>query len=221
MTIFTSVYHHTVALAVDRVLAILAPFWHRNLNKSEIAKRISVAISISAVVLTVAETPFRKFDREINICVYNPSPPPLYFSIYILSVMLYIPIIILLFSNGIFVWALKRRRGKTVDKGKTRENQRRSNDTNYILMLLVTTCAFIVFQFVSFGLYNESARRNRMGLADGSASFFVAMGRLPIILNSSLNIVFYSSSPMFRKALKGSLARLCKTKTASAQQTTN
>ncbi len=204
------VHHHTTALAVDRVVAILAPFWHRNLNKAVTAKRISLTISVAAFILTSAEMPFREMDEKLKICVYNPSPPPLYFTIYMLSAISYVPIVLLLFSNCIFIWALKERPSKNPSSSNTeaanaREMQRRSNERNYTLMIIATTCAFIGFQFLSFGLFTESASRNKLG--DGSAAFFRTLARLPIILNSSLNVAFYSSNPMFRKALKTSLKR--------------
>ncbi len=196
------VYYHTVALAVDRVVAILAPFWHRALNKVPTARRISVAISLGAFVLTSAELPFRRMDDELKVCAYEPSPPPLYFKIYIMSVMSYVPIIMLLFSNVIFIWALKQRRARRASSQNTtaRAIQRHSNETSFTVMIIVTTCAFIALQFISFALFTESA--SRKPLNDGSADFFRTLARFPIVLNSSLNVVFYSSSKMFRKALR-------------------
>ena len=119
----------------------------------------------------------------------------------------------LLFSNVVFEWALKTRpeRKQSEPNSELRRNSENNglqNEKNYILMLKVTTCAFVLLQFMSFALYSEAVRRNGLGLKDGSGGFFWALARLPSIVNSSLNVVFYSSSAMFRKALKKYLAKV-------------
>ena len=209
-----SVYYHTVALAVDRVVAILAPIRHRNLNKLTTARRMSLVNTLGAFTLTTVEFPFRVMDTQRNKCAYSMNPLPVYFSVYLTSILFLFPLLTLLISNAVFVRALKKRstgRATTPSMdpaANAREAQRRSNERNYIRMMVVTTCAFILLRILTIGLFNEAARRSRLRLQDGSPQFVRTVARFPTIFISSLNVVFYSSSPMFRTALKQSLKKL-------------
>ena len=200
-------------MAVDRVLAILAPFWHRALNKAVVARRIGIFISIAALPHALFTTPITGWRATTNTCSFQESILAFYLSIYMLVVMSLIPMAVTILSNVIFAWALKKRpmRGPAnntrTDTGRVRERERRTNDSNYIIIIAATTCCFILLQFLTFGFEIESARRVASGLEDGSDQFFLTLSRLPIVLNSSMNVVFYSSSSMFRKALLSSLKK--------------
>ncbi len=218
LSLSTAVYYHTVALAVDRVVAILAPFWHRSLNKALTARRISLVTSIGAFLLTAVAIPITQWNQETKSCSYKPNSPPYYISVYMLIVLVIIPMVLLVFANAVFMWALKKRPSagqniNSTEAGRSREKERRKNDNNYVLMMVVTTCAFIVLRLCGLGFEVEAVRRS--GLNNGGGEFFWALGRLCIILNSSLNLIFYSSSEMFRKALRDALKSILKAKAPS------
>ncbi len=118
------VYYRIVALAVDRVVAILAPIW----NKLTTARRMSL--------MNTVEFSFRVMDTQRNKCAYSKNPVPVYFSVYVTSILFLFPLL------ALFVRALKKRssgRATTPNMdaaANTREAQRR--------MMIVTTCAFIL-----------------------------------------------------------------------------
>ncbi len=223
LALTSGVHYHTVVMAVDRAVAILVPFWHRTLNKSVTARRVSSITSVGSFIASLVVIPYSEWNATIAKCSYKPNSPPFYILIYILVVVSLFPIVVIIISNIVFAWALIKRppraRGTAnTEAARVREMERRRNNANYVIMMLVTTCSFVILQLVGFVLDVEAARRIEMQLEDGSVEFFRALARVPIILNSSLNIVFYSSTSMFRKALRGTLKSMTSSSASNTHQ---
>ena len=67
--------YHIVAMAVDRVVALKAPFWHREHSSKHLARKISLACSLFCYALV---TPNLYFFGTDNLQVTNmnvPGPP--------------------------------------------------------------------------------------------------------------------------------------------------
>ncbi len=202
----------TVALALDRVIAVLFPFWHRELNKLRAARRTALCVTAVILAIPISEVPARQFDHVTSTCSFKEGHPAAAILAFLVVIMFVFPLGTLILSNIIFVWALKKRTSRQPNRNPSsnnveRENQRRKNEMNYIVMMLVTTCCFIVLQVASRALFFESSRRELSGLDDASSHFFASIGRLLLIANSSFNIFFYSTTSMFRKAFKEKLSK--------------
>ena len=145
MSFSAAVNLYTVALAVDRVLALLIPFWHRDLNKAKLAGRLSVAITTAALAIPLSEIQVRVYDPSTSTCSFKPGHPTFGVVVFLIAIMFVFPIGALVISNIIFVWALRKRvkpsqPNQTLsDVARSQENQRRHNEDNFVLMLLVTT----------------------------------------------------------------------------------
>ncbi len=188
----------TVALAVDRVVSILVPFWHRNLNKARAATRIGVTISVAQMFLPLPEIAFRVFDQDTKSCDYKGGRMPTFSAVFSMVTRFILPVGLMIFSNIVFVWALKNRQRKNRQREgrQGQESQKRSNETNFILMMLISTCSFLALL-----MFFLATIRMSIVYENAISDFFRSLGRVSLILNSSLNVVYYSSTKMFRNAL--------------------
>ncbi len=202
-----SAYYHILALAVDRVVAILAPFWHRSLNKRKVARAISATVTVAACLFTLPDIPLIVMSEATTSCGYDRARRTENHVLYQFVLLVYTPIGVLTVSNVVFIWALilrarkRRSTNQTDTTNRERENERSANERNYIAMLLAATCSFVVFQLLSVFSLRYARSLALQGVKDGRVELFRNLGRLASILKSSVNILFYSSNAMFRKAL--------------------
>ena len=185
----------TVALAVGRVVSILAPFWHRNLDKAVTARCFAWTILIVLLFLPLPEIFAREFKKDHMTCGYKTGEPSALITVYSIGTKFLLSVSVLVFSNFVTESAESA-------ASQNSDKQRLSNETNLILMMIETTCSFIILLLAFIAT-------RRVGALFGEASdvFFRSLGRVPLILNNSLNVLFYSSTPMFRKALVKTLSR--------------
>ncbi len=211
---YISAAYLVVALALDRVMAILRPFWYRRSNFPKIGRRITLVITVTSAFIsmpnlfTVEPTEGdSNCGRRRRIAVVTISQ---------MIIVFLIPAAILILSNIIFISRLFKRRKKlpaqrNVKKSRTsneseaptRMGPRLANEQNYVKMLLATSCSYLVLMFSTIALnivglnYSQLKEKRQLGQTLWS------LATLPTILNNSINFCFYySSGPMFREAFK-------------------
>ncbi len=218
--LYISSVYLVVALALDRVMAILRPFWYRNKNYPTVGRRITLAIVIaSALISSPILFTVQPNEGDLN-CARRRRISAVTISQII--VVFFIPAAVLTLSNFIFVLRLlKRRKGRrpgqkavseilrsTESPMTSRLSLRAANEQNYVKMLLATSCSYLLLMFTAislsfFGLnYAQVQGKRQLGQTLWSLSI------VPAMLNNSVNFCFYYlSGPMFREACKKVLSR--------------
>ena len=203
-------------MALDRVLAISAPFWHKNHSSPTNARRVSVTIALFCYVIDLGLLYIfgtTNTDGEKRCEIQEEANEQLslfYTSVRIYFVAFSAPFVTLLVSNVVFVYSLRRRFSSSQSRPETDQSRAKwKNERNYILMLLILTCSYLILSstnaILQMVLIGQSEKWN-----SAQKSFFEVALEVPVILNNSLNFFFYFiSGQMFRNAFKKAISKIC------------
>ncbi len=95
------------ALAFDRSLALVFPFWHRNRNKHKYSQKIFASLSVSVYIVLLPYLYYLRLDHDS--CSTDIHNNPLYevYNMFIMAVLFFVlPISVVLLSNSIFAYFL-------------------------------------------------------------------------------------------------------------------
>ncbi len=206
-----------LALAVDRVLAIVRPFWHRQLKFSLFARKIVLGIVSAAIVIALPSLYIAQPNESDTTCARRRSVPVI--AVVQTAIVILIPAAALIGSNVMFVRRLARRKkSKTVARGPvksaarlashmvtTQKSKKFANEQNYLKLLLLTTCSYLSLSLATVALsrigwlyYSQQHEQD-----DESKEALWDLVNVPVVVNSSVNFIFYyASGPMFREAVK-------------------
>ena len=153
--------------------------------------------------------------NEDNYCTMMPKSFPnllYYFNLITTYVFSFgIPFSAIAFANIVFVQSLLTR--KTVgaqneahkkDEKSEQEKRKMQAERNYVIMLLFLTCSFSLFLIMGAVFYQYSKNYKLE-----EATFFLVLAENSLIMNNSLNFVFYyMSGQMFRTAFKTAWSKI-------------
>ncbi len=138
-------------------------------------------------------------------CVATNQRPLL--NVYNAMLVAVLPTITLLPSNVVFTRTLlqrsKKRAGRSTCDGA---EQARTGERNYLVMMLVTSCAYLMFLLFSLAMNDIAVRyaTSDPNLAD----LLLDLQAVTVVMNNSFNFCFYYfSGPMFRKAYAKAFGR--------------
>ena len=197
--------HHVVAIALDRVLAIIVPIWHRTHSNPKIARVLSFVITLYSYISCMGTLYYFGKKTEQDVCDVQQIRFSEYSSLYV-SILLYgyflgAPFATLLISNGVFVWALRNRTHASTSVSNEQSRAKAQNERNYILMLLVLTGSYLVLSLTNTILQMIAINVSSKDL--DKKTFFAVTLEVPVIANNSLNFLFYfASGRMFRNAYR-------------------
>ncbi len=205
-------------MAVDRVLAIILPFWHRNHSSPAIARGVSITISLYCYLLATPVLYMFALDPEKDRCLVRDTPYDRVLSMfswtYNYVFFFGVPFAILGCSNVVFIYSLKKRSSgvrKTASGAQGVSEQARKkaqNERNYVVMLLILTSTYTVLS-MSVAIINYVSITQLEDIPPDASIFFKGLTQIPPNVNSSLNFLFYYfSGPMFRVAFKKAFRRL-------------
>ena len=213
---------YTVLMAMERVIIIKFPIWHKthleSLYKS-LSPKLASFISIFSFLSSVHAWFAFEAKNSGDQCTAGHNTHLYQISVAIGgAVSIFLPFLILLCCNVVFAQALIRRRKQIKSRTGTKFEMQDAPSTSdrvnqlseraktqtdlehsYIVMLVGTTNSFLLLNLATISLYQAA----RMA-ADPNINLFLRnLGSLPTVYIFSTNFLFYfSSGKTFRLALR-------------------
>ncbi|XP_075254529.1 uncharacterized protein LOC142345948 [Convolutriloba macropyga] len=220
--------YHIVAMAVDRVLAIKAPFWHREHSSAKLVNKVTVFIAFFFYLFTLPVLYFYDIvPKEDSKCLADWDNYPKFFGYYGMAtnyaVFSGIPFVILLGANWVFISALinkpsvekpkaengnQRNVTEARTKVKRRDDRKERNKRSYVIMLMFLTGSYLVFSATT-AANNITAIQSFGKVSADQSAFRMIITEITLILNNSVNFLFYfMSGSVFRSAFKSAILNL-------------
>ena len=209
-------------LALDRVIAIKYPIWHRNHASRNLVNKLAGYIVIFSYVFNSAVLYFFNLDKTTGNSKLQGDLNPLIRKIYSgISSLIYftVPIFFLVYANIVFITTLinrkKIRNASNAQKFQSKEKahfekERSDSERSYVLMLIWLSVTFTITFFFTTLMNLAILRLSSSKIQPDIISLEVLRNCLAVLVawNNSLNFVFYwLSGAMFRRALKKAILK--------------
>ncbi len=214
-TSFVGAAYLILALAVDRVLALVRPFWYRQLKFLKFARKTFIAVvAVSSIVaVSTLWTAEASQTRPCKCSCQRESSALTIVQTFLVTV---VPMVILTASNGIFIKRLLLRRKSKPPAKFSRDadigakiKKKNSKERNYLKILLITSCSYMGLMFATAALSRVGLYFSQWEQTQNLAEFLWTLMSLPLVLNNSVNFGFYClSGPMFRSAVKKYISKI-------------
>ena len=202
-------------MALDRVVCLKAPYFHKNNVNKRTALWISFIISLTAALFAACVSVFITHNGQKNQCqlVLNLLPETARLSVQIITgfIVFLLPFLVLLFSNVIFVIEVHVRSKTKKQKIEAqiaqitaansffqRKLQKQLEDEKtercYTKMLIILTTTYLVFSSLNALCVVAAMKSQNDSLDSARRDFFVVAARFLHIVNSSANLMFYMIS---------------------------
>ena len=198
---------------MDRLVAIKFPFVHRNNSSIKVAMIIGSGCVCFAYFISLPVLYFFDLnDDELCVMLAQNVPTLLdYYSVISNHIFFFgLPFSLIVFANIFFIRELQHRKsamrksaGTTAGNDEQAKRKLRA-EKSYIVMLMFLTGSFLVFS-LSVAVFNLLGIQIALNdeYTQEQANFFAVMAENCMIMNNSLNFLFYfMSGEMFRTALK-------------------
>ena len=197
-----------IAMALNRVVAIKAPFWYNNNVSSTTAHKISLAVLIFAGAMGSQALAFYRLDKTRGCTWFSSLNAAFVMAFVNTAVFFFIPIVVLVVSDLIFVRGLAERTSKSLSSGARgaptkdaatleRERQKESRAREYTIFLICLTISYLVC-YLGVGIFSSMA-----GWGAAYGDLLRVISKLFVIVNNSKNFIFYyMSGDAFRSAFK-------------------
>ena len=222
-TIRMTAMYHIVAMAIDRVIAIRYPIFHRNRIAANVQKSVAVTCAVVMFFCFICCSPLFFFmtigeDGKCQMAAQG-YPALMEISVIFRSFVINLGLSHVSFAaaNIIFVQSLLKRTNAANAASKAKPNnetgqqststavdekarRKERNNRNYIIMLILLTVSCSAASITIGTLNMVSKDKKAKGEMDLS-KVLKAIIEIPKVFNNSLNFVFYCiSGEMFRKA---------------------